>query len=80
MWPIAKTGGFVVADVDGRLVGRVECPLYGSSPDEPDALAVRSGRLVRRHFIVHAGAIDAIDEVSHAIALRLGFAELQRFF
>ena len=55
-------------------------PLYGTSPDEPDALAIRSGRLLHRHFIVHAGAIERIDEGSHAIGLRLQRAELQRFF
>jgi hypothetical protein len=80
MCPIAETAGFLVADVDGRVVGHVESPLYGTSPDEPDALAIRSGRLLHRHFIVHARAIETIDEGSHAIGLRLQRAELQRFF
>ena len=35
--------GFLVADRDGKVVGRVECPMYGTAPDVPDALAVRSG-------------------------------------
>ena len=45
---LASTSGFLVADVRGRLVGRVECPMYGTAPDVPDALAVRSGFLARR--------------------------------
>ena len=31
--------GFLVADVRGRVIGRVESPMYGSQPDVPDALA-----------------------------------------
>ena len=31
--------GFLVADDEGRVVGRVECPMYGNAPDVPDALA-----------------------------------------
>src|ERR1700736_2148517 len=30
--------GFLVADREGRVVGRVECPMYGTAPDIPDAL------------------------------------------
>ncbi|MDX6398782.1 MAG: hypothetical protein QOJ43_2190, partial [Gaiellaceae bacterium] len=37
--------GFLVADVRGRVIGRVESPMYGTQPDRPDALAVRSGFL-----------------------------------
>src|SRR5918993_1049585 len=29
--------GFLVADVRGRIIGRVESPMYGSQPDRPDA-------------------------------------------
>ena len=39
------TIGYLVADVTGRIVGRVECPMYGTAPDVPDALSVRSGFL-----------------------------------
>ena len=31
-----------MADAHGRTVGRVECPMYGTSPEEPDALSVRA--------------------------------------
>ena len=47
--------GFLVADREGRIVGRVECPMYGTAPDIPDALAVRSGFLARRKRRVAAG-------------------------
>jgi hypothetical protein len=42
---LTATAGFVVSDKEGKLVGRVECPMYGTVPDVPDALAVRAGRL-----------------------------------
>jgi hypothetical protein len=76
---IRATDGFLVADAHGRPVGRVECSLYGTSPEEPDALAVRSGRLFRRHFIVPAVAIQAIDPSAEMIDLRLDRQQLQRF-
>jgi hypothetical protein len=48
---LTATTGYLVADARGRVVGRVEAPMYGTSPDVPDAIAVRSGviglRLVR---------------------------------
>jgi len=76
---IGETSGFLVADVRGRLVGQVECPMYGSAPGEPDALAVRSGLFRRRHFIVPMTAIATIDDRSQVIGLRLTTQDLQRF-
>lgn len=73
------TIGFRVADAHGLGVGRVESPLYGSGPAEPDALAVRSGRLLRRHYIVPAEAIRLIDRKGHLIELRLDRSHLRRF-
>ena len=49
---LTTTSGFLVADRRGRIVGRVECPMYGTKPDEPDALAVRSGFFSRRRKLV----------------------------
>jgi hypothetical protein len=76
---IDETAGFLVADVRGRLVGRVECPMYGTATGEPDALAVRSGMIVRRHFVVPAAAIEVIDYGSRVMSLRLASEDLQRF-
>lgn len=73
------TKGFAVADAHGERVGLVEAPLYGSGPDIPDALAVRSGRLLHRHYIVPAKAIRLIDRDGHVIELRLDRERLQRF-
>lgn len=53
--------------------------MYGTAPDVPDALAVRSGHLIHRHFMVPAVAIDAIDDRSRVIGLRLQRNQLQRF-
>ena len=60
--------GFLVADVRGRVIGRVESPMYGTQPDRPDALAVRSGFL-RGRRLVPAEAIGEIDEGTRVIAL-----------
>lgn len=67
---LVSTTGYLVADADGRVVGRVEAPMYGTSPDVPDALAVRTG-LFRRRRLVPAEAISAIDGRSGVIGLSL---------
>jgi hypothetical protein len=66
------TTGYIVADSEGRVVGRVEAPMYGSEPDIPDALAVRSGFLSRRRRLVPADAIEEIDNRSGVIGLSVG--------
>jgi hypothetical protein len=72
-------GGFLVADVRGRRVGRVVSPMYGRSAEEPDALAVGAGLLGRRRYLVPAAAIKAIDGRSRIIGLRLSRNDLLRF-
>jgi hypothetical protein len=72
--------GFLVADREGRVVGRVECPMYGTAPDVPDALAVRSGFLARRRRrVVPADAIRDIDDASGVIGLRVARESLKSF-
>jgi len=66
---LERTRGFLVADSSGRLVGRVECAMYGRQQDVPDALAVRSGFLSRRRRLVPAEAIAEIDDQSRVIGL-----------
>jgi hypothetical protein len=68
---LRSTAGYLVADARGRVVGRVECPMYGSSPEEPDALSVRSGFLARRRRLVPAETIEQIDGGSKVIGLRV---------
>ena len=75
---LMTTTGYLVADARGRVVGRVEAPMYGTSPDVPDALAVRSGFL-RRRRIVPAEAITAIDGRSGVIGLRLVRESIRSF-
>jgi len=66
---LTGTAGFLVADARGRVVGRVEGPIYGSSEATPDALSVHfSLRRWRRH-LVPASAIAAIDERTKVIGL-----------
>ena len=52
---LLRTIGYLVADVKGRIVGTVEAPMYGSTPDVPDAISVSgfapaasSGRRIHR--------------------------------
>ena len=68
-YDLRGTRGYLVADASGRLVGRVEGPMYGTTPDEPDALAVRSGFFARRRRVVPADAIQQIDGHTRVIGL-----------
>jgi membrane protein YdbS with pleckstrin-like domain len=54
--------------------------MYGTAPDIPDALAVRSGFLARRkRRVVPADAIQDIDDASGVIGLRVGRDSLKSF-
>ena len=79
MTALHTTRGFLVADVRGRRIGRVVSAMYGTSPDEPDALAVRAGRLRHRHFVVPTAAIEVIDGRTRVIGLCLPSEALKRF-
>ena len=76
---LQQTEGFLVADAKGRVVGRVECAMYGTAPDVPDALAVRSGFLARRRKLVPAESIEQIDGATRVIGLRVEREGLRRF-
>lgn len=78
-YDLRRTAGYLVADKRGRIVGRVECPMYGSHPHEPDALAVRSGFLARRRHLVPAEAITQIDGVSGVIGLSVEREKIRSF-
>ena len=76
---LSQTAGFLVADARGRIVGKVECPMYGSSPETPDALSVRSGFLARRRHLVPAESIEQIDDGSRVIGLRVDRDSIPKF-
>ena len=63
------TVGFLVADARGRIVGKVEAPMYSGVENVPDALAVRAGFLSRRRRLVPAETIVEIDDRSRVIGL-----------
>ncbi len=70
--------GFLVADARGKVVGRVESPMYGTTPDVPDALAVRSG-FMRGRRLVPAEAIGAIDQSTRVIGLSVVRESIRKF-
>jgi len=76
---LRSTAGFLVADARGRIVGRVECPMYGTSPETPDALAVRSGLFSRRRRLVPAESIEQIDDGTRVIGLRVEREAIRTF-
>ncbi len=76
---LSRTIGYLVADVKGRIVGRVEAPMYGTAPDVPDALSVRSGFLSLRRRLVPASAIHAIDGSSRTVGLNVGRDAIRPF-
>ena len=68
---LLRTIGYLVADAKGHVIGTVEAPMYGSTPDVPDAISVRSGFLSRRRRLVPADAISEIDRNSGVIGLSI---------
>jgi hypothetical protein len=76
---LVDTAGFLVADNRGRVVGKVECPMYGTLPDVPDALSVRSGFLSRQRRLVPADTIAEVDPRSEVVALRVARETIRRF-
>ncbi len=76
---LQRTIGYLVADVSGRVVGRVECPMYGRTPDVPDALSVRSGFLSRRRRLVPAEAIKEIDGSNGVVGLSVARETIRAF-
>jgi hypothetical protein len=53
--------------------------LYGASPERPEALSVRVGLLRPRRRLVPADAIEAIDERTRVIGLRLERSAISAF-
>jgi hypothetical protein len=76
---LRRTAGYIVADRQGRVVGKVECPMYGTAPDVPDALSVKSGLFSRRRRLVPADTIDQIDGTSGVIGLRVDREAIRSF-
>jgi hypothetical protein len=76
---LTATTGFLVADNRGRVVGKVECPMYGTLPDVPDALSVKSGFLSRHRRLVPADTIAEVDPKSRVVGLRVAREAIRRF-
>ncbi len=76
---LTATTGFLVADNRGRVVGKVECPMYGTLPDVPDALSVKSGFLSRHRRLVPADTIAEVDPASRVVGLRVAREAIRRF-
>lgn len=76
---LRKTFGFLVADVRGRIVGRVVGPMYGASGDTPDALSVRFGVLRWRRRLVPTESIAQVDHGAKVIGLRIDREAVRSF-
>jgi len=76
---LLETAGYLVADARGRVVGRVECPMYGTLPDVPDALSVKGGFLSRQRRLVPADTIAEVDPASLVVGLRVAREAIRRF-
>ena len=76
---LRHTTGYLVADARGRIVGKVECPMYGTAPDVPDALSVKAGLFSRRRRLVPADTIAQIDGTSGVIGLRVDREAIRSF-
>jgi hypothetical protein len=76
---LRRTAGYLVADRTGHLVGRVECPMYGTSPELPDALSVKPRRLSRHRLIVPADTISEIDGASGVVGLKVDRPAIRTF-
>lgn len=76
---LSQTIGYLVADARGRIVGRVECAMYGTARDVPDALSVRSGFLARRRRLVPAATIQEIDRSSGVVGLNVERESIRAF-
>jgi hypothetical protein len=76
---LRRTIGYLVADVRGRVVGHVECLMYGRTPDVPDALSVRSGFLSHRRRLVPAESIQTIDGASGIVGLSVDRETIRMF-
>ena len=76
---LRRTIGYLVADAKGKIVGRVECAMYGSARDVPDALSVRSGFLSRRRRLVPAATIQEIDGSSGVVGLNVERESIRAF-
>jgi hypothetical protein len=76
---LRQTIGYLVADAKGRIVGRVECAMYGTARDIPDALSVRFGFLSRRRRLVPAATIDEIDRSNGVVGLNVERESIRAF-
>ena len=68
---LLDTPGYIVADARGRVIGLVECPMYGTEPNLPDALSVRRKGFffAHRRHLVPAETIEEIDETTGVVGL-----------
>ena len=53
--------------------------MYGTEPDVPDALSVRSGFLARRRRLVPADTIKEIDGTSGVVGLNVAREAIRAF-
>lgn len=76
---LSRITGYLVADRTGHLVGKVECAMYGTAPDLPDAVSVKSRPFSRHRLIVPANTIAEVDCTSGVVGLNVDRSAIRRF-
>jgi hypothetical protein len=76
---LRRTTGYLVADRTGHLLGKVECAMYGTAPDLPDALSVKSRPFTRHRLLVPADAVAEVDGASGVVSLSVNRRAIRRF-
>jgi hypothetical protein len=76
---LRRTTGYLVADRAGHLLGKVECAMYGTAPDVPDALSVKSRPFSRHRLLVPIDAVAEVDGASGVVGLSVDRRAIRRF-
>lgn len=76
---LRRTTGYLVADRTGHLLGRVECAMYGTARDLPDAISVKSRPFSRHRLLVPAATVAEVDGASGVVGLSVDRQSIRRF-
>jgi hypothetical protein len=67
-----RLAGFLVVDLHGRVVGRVEGPAFAAANGTPATISVSFGFLWLRRCVVAVESIERVDGGLRVVGLRVG--------